>query len=261
MKKLNVFLISGFLSLSLIVISITLFAAQPVKNSSLSGGPLHHNTPNGSLNSTGVLLYDQIANGSGGIASQDFETSLDAFDCKAADDFIVPAGKVWSIDEVVIGFTYNGTLPTPSVNIHIQFFKDNAGVPGTLIHEFLDISVNSSSFLSNDAIPLPSPVVLDEGVKWVSVQMHYDFTGYGQTYWSGNTVQTGNLSKWINPGDGFGNGSNWINCTAIDGINDRQFAFWGVESEAVPFPLIGSILAFLGIGGASFFGLRKKRKN
>jgi hypothetical protein len=48
-----------------------------------------------------VTLYDQYDNIAGtGTSSQDFETSLDAYDDQTADDFVVPAGQNWQVNEV-----------------------------------------------------------------------------------------------------------------------------------------------------------------
>jgi hypothetical protein len=259
MKIMSGFLKIGILSLLAIVIPTAFVNAQPVSNTPLIGG-LHHNTFSGSLNAS-EELYVQVYPVSNNIASQDFEADLDDADCKAADDFIVPAGKTWSIDEVAIGFTYSGTFPTPTVNINVQFFNDNAGVPGTLIQEFVNLPINSSQLLATGSISLPTPVYLEEGVKWISIQFSYSYNSFGQSYLDCSSVQTGNASKWINPGNHFGRGTNWIN-SSIPSPSSVDFCFilYGTESKAVPFPLIGSILAFLGIGGASFFGLRKRRK-
>ena len=58
----------------------------------------------------GPVLYDQL-NGQtttnpADISSQDFETSLDAADSEAADDFVVPAGLTWSIDGIDVDGEY-----------------------------------------------------------------------------------------------------------------------------------------------------------
>ena len=57
-----------------------------------------------------VTLYDQLNNpGVVSTVSQDFEASLDAFDAFTADDFVVPAGQTWTINEVdAQGVYFNG---------------------------------------------------------------------------------------------------------------------------------------------------------
>src|SRR5687767_1351910 len=68
----------------------------------------------------GAVLVDQTTTQSGaGWASQDFEAAFNAYDCQGADDFTIPAGPNWSINEVVApGF--NQGVPVPAMNI--QFF-------------------------------------------------------------------------------------------------------------------------------------------
>ena len=246
--------------MALVCFSSVVIGAQPVKNSNLAPGSVHTIGHSSGLHTSSVLLYNQYNTYTVGIASQDFEAGYDMVDCKGADDFVVPAGKKWSIDEISIGATYGGTFPSPTVNFNVQFLEDNGGSPGALIEEFLNVSVNSTNFLSNGIIPLPSPVLLDEGTKWISVQFRYDFTGYGQSFWSGSSVQVTNDAMWINPAGGFGMGTGWISSQVISSnILDLQFALYGIESNTVPFPLLGSVIGFLVIGIASFFGLRRKK--
>jgi len=54
--------------------------------------------------STRAVLYDQMGNlgTDGGVSAQDFETSFDVYDAEGADDFTVPAGETWNVDNVAI---------------------------------------------------------------------------------------------------------------------------------------------------------------
>ncbi|MDA3927525.1 MAG: hypothetical protein PF541_01105 [Prolixibacteraceae bacterium] len=265
-NKFKITLAAGLLSLSLITFSANQLNAQsnPVKAASLSTLTQHSdNIPNGSLATSGVLLYSQFDNPAGnGAPAQNFETAFDVYDCDAADDIVVPAGKIWSIDEVEIAFS--GTLPTPNTNVTVRFHEDNSGVPGTVIEEFVGFNINSTNFFSNGTIPLPTPVVLTEGTKWVSFHVNMDNGTYGQLFWSNSTVQKNNLSCWINPGNGFGTGATtWTPVPTANvggGYPDLLFAVYGVEANTVPFSLFGTLFAFLGIAVLSFLGIRKKRK-
>src|SRR5438552_1615853 len=54
-----------------------------------------------------ALLYDQTDNpGANATVSQDFETANDAFDSQLADDFVVPPGQTWTVQQVVAGGVY-----------------------------------------------------------------------------------------------------------------------------------------------------------
>ena len=48
-----------------------------------------------------VVLYDQYDNDSlNATSSQNFEADFDAFDDETADDFIVPSGDTWTVNQV-----------------------------------------------------------------------------------------------------------------------------------------------------------------
>jgi hypothetical protein len=264
-NRFKIGIAAGLLSLSLITFSVNQLNAKPspVKAASLSGYSFSDNTPGGVLKAGSEVLYSQFDYDAGnGVPSQNFETAFDAYDCDAADDFTVPGGKIWTVDEIEVKYVYN-TLPSPT-NLTVRFYNDNAGRPGTLIKEFVGFDVPSATFLTY-VIPLPTTVILESGVKWVSFHANFDLSSYGQIFWSNRTEQSGYESCWINPGNGFALGATTWTPQRTAGVGggaspDLLFGIVGVESQAVPFPLIGSILAFLGIGGASFFGLRKRRK-
>jgi hypothetical protein len=83
-----------------------------------------------------VVLYDQYDNaGALAVSSQDYETAYDTIDSFVADDFVVPAGETWNIDEVdVQGFYFNGG---PSPSFHVYFYQDAGGLPGTNVYTAL----------------------------------------------------------------------------------------------------------------------------
>src|ERR1700730_17371084 len=71
-----------------------------------------------------VVLYDQYNNaGANATVSQDFEPANNAFDNQGADDFVVPAGQTWTINEVdVQGLYFNG--PGPAASFNVFFYQD-----------------------------------------------------------------------------------------------------------------------------------------
>src|SRR6476659_8244169 len=81
-----------------------------------------------------AVLYDQTADpGSFIIISQNFEASLDQYDSQGADDFTVPAGKIWSVTGInVLGgyFNFSGAASPGAESETVTFYKDNAGKPG-----------------------------------------------------------------------------------------------------------------------------------
>src|SRR5882672_7732725 len=63
-----------------------------------------------------VVLYDQYDNAAAtSTSSQNFEPANDPFDSFTADDFVVPSGETWNIEEVdVLGAYFNGLGPADS---------------------------------------------------------------------------------------------------------------------------------------------------
>ena len=159
-----------------------------------------------------VLLWDQTDNPAGGsIGSQDFEPAFDIFDDEAADDFVVPAGAFWSIDEAFISGGYNaGGGPAAAVNLY--FYSDSGGTPGGVVcgYPLLNPIDGGGSFL----ITLPRPCVLRAGTYWVSAQARQDFGTNGQWYRSTRSAQNGSESRWRNPGNGYGTG-----CTSFTPVS------------------------------------------
>ena len=98
-----------------------------------------------------VVLYDQYDNDPGtGTVSQDFETSLDAYDSQTADDFVVPSGQTWTINEVdVKGVYFNGPGPAASFNVYI--YQNSGSLPGAVVYSATGLAYTGSSRLRNNA--------------------------------------------------------------------------------------------------------------
>ncbi|NQV17444.1 MAG: hypothetical protein HQ534_02750, partial [Armatimonadetes bacterium] len=150
-------------------------------------------------------LWEQLANASaeGGISVQDFETAFDIYDAEGADEFIVPTGETWTINEVVVLGHYSAAGPCDLANV--RFYEDAAGMPGTLLFEYLDVAANPDVDGNLDCFISDTPFT--EGTYWVSVQGRLDFGTCGQWYWEKQAAPTiGYEFHWRNPGDGFGLG-------------------------------------------------------
>src|SRR5512147_1677477 len=87
----------------LVLGSFSVLHAGEISPSATRATPLHPN-----INPTlGFhLLYDQCSDsteyGDDIVSSQNFETFYDAFDDELADDFVVPAGEIWTINQIMI---------------------------------------------------------------------------------------------------------------------------------------------------------------
>ncbi|MBQ0958785.1 hypothetical protein KAK06_07420 [Ideonella sp. 4Y11] len=175
-----------------------------------------------------AVLYSQLANDAeNGYTSQDFEASFDAYDNRAADDFVVPAGAKWKVTDVFVAGQHFGVTPNSA---NVTFYKDKGGKPGKVVADF-PMSAISKDSAGSLTVSLPTSVTLKEGTYWVSVQAQMDFFVGGQWYWEATTMATGSEAAWQNPGDGFGSGcTKWGNlnsCLATGGTGDLMFELRG----------------------------------
>jgi hypothetical protein len=154
-----------------------------------------------------VVLYDQYDNiGTNSTSSQNFEASFDAYDDELADDFVVPSGQTWNINQLdAAGVYYNGAGPAASVNL--RFYDNASGLPGANIATRTNLAMTDTG--GSFVIPIPSAVVLGQGTYWVSVQANMDFSCCGQWGYTDRTVQSGSAAAWQNPGGGFGVCPSW----------------------------------------------------
>ncbi len=195
------------------------------------------------------LLFQQDV-GTAGWASQEFEEANEQYTCQSADDFDVIMGP-WTIEAVSVFGSYSaaGNLEF----VHIYFYENNAGIPGDLIKEFLNVPCVSDTKSGYVYADLPENVVLDNGKYWVSVVAKMDFTPYGQWYWWNATTNNGLMWKWRNPNGGFGHGSNWIDSQTVFGVgagNDLSLSLFG----AAPNLILARCINFYGQSGHYYLG-------
>jgi hypothetical protein len=165
------------------------------------------------------VLYDQNDSDDGiGIVSQNFESSFDAYDTQAADDFSVPSGDVWRVREVdVTGVYFNGSGPARTVTI--AFYRNDPATnrPGRLLREYDNLKITSDDE-GSFVILLPRGVGLHHGKHWMAVSANMDFASGGEWGWENRAWTNGLGALWRNPGNGF-----------ATGCSD-----WGVETSCVP---------------------------
>lgn len=195
---------------------------------------LHKNAltqvPAAPRNDAPTVLYDQTGIWSGiGIVTQNFETAFDAYDCEAADDFVVPRGARWRVKGLyVMGTHFDGIGPADSENV--VFYKNDHGRPGSVIVAFNGIvSPDNDGLLTID---LGKGVGLKHGHYWVSVQANENFEDSGQFGWLAFDSEVfNNPGQWRNPNDGFATGcSEWgsaKDCTQQEMLGDFKFALSG----------------------------------
>jgi len=194
------------------------------------------------------VLWDHSDNASNtDIVSQDFiDVIFDTFDARAADDFLVPDGFLWSVETVKVVGIFDVT-PDPVQSLDVVFFRDEGGFPGEIVggcnfNNILPEDINDPSFIIN----LPTRCILTPGTYWMSVRANMLFIPEGQWFWNENTVQTLSPFVWENPGNGFGTGCLTFSyaqaeCDAF--FPDLTFQLIG---EKQPFPQVPT-LGTLGI--------------
>lgn len=176
-------------------------------------------------------LYYQSPFLTNNITSQQFDAANSQYTANAADDFKVPANKIWNITAVNV----NGTLPSTTypTTYNVTFYSNSGtNFPGSVIRtETVTLAAGSAS----PSLPLATALSLTEGTYWVSVQAVMDL-GNGQWFWNTyNDPDTLNQPfAWKNPGGGFGSSctTNWnTGSICIAGqLKDLQFSLDGTES-------------------------------
>jgi len=186
-----------------------------------------------------VVLYDQYNNQANfDVTSQDFEPSNDPLDSFAADDFVVPGGQTWTIQQVDVDGEYNSGAG-PAASFHAHFYANvGAELPGALIGDALASSYTGSN--GDASITLSTPVTLGAGTYWVSVQARQDFTPFGQWLWQNRSVQSNASAAWQNPGGGFDVGcTTWgrkLTCIPSQVGPDQTFRLSGIIPPPPPSP-------------------------
>ena len=180
-----------------------------------------------------VFLYDQTDSPSGAnITSQDFEPGFDLFDAQAADDFVVPSGVFWSVEEVFIPGTYTGG---PAAAVNLTFYADGGGGPLGVVCDYpLQTPLDGDgAFL----FVLANPCALREGTYWLVVQARQDSNPNGQWFWNTRSTQSNFAAQWRNPLNGFATGcvnfTPMQSCVAGSGV-DLLFWLAGTPGGVVP---------------------------
>lgn len=199
-----------------------------------------------------AVLWDQplSATNTGAYANQEFGGALIAYDCFAADDFVVPAGG-WSIDAIFVpnGGWNGATSITCASMLHFEIWADAAGLPagypgsGTPVWSLavaptdsqITISTGPGGIPADVLASLTAPALIAPGTYWFVFYATADFTACGQFGRQPSDNTNGYGAQWINPGGGFGNGTTWQAWTIL-GMTQTDTAF-RLEGAAVPVEL------------------------
>ena len=137
-----------------------------------------------------MILHNQANNqASTATNSQNYEPGNDTLDDQAADDFVVPEGETWTIQQVFAGGNYDSGTGV-DIYMNVFFYSDSGTLPGPAVGSFLNV-VPIDAPAGVFTINLPSGgQVLGPGTYWVSVQANMDFTVGGQWFWRNRLVQS-----------------------------------------------------------------------
>jgi hypothetical protein len=166
------------------------------------GSAVTNRAPGAEQNSPRVAiptLYNQNSLPNGvAVESQNFEPLYYVYTSQGADDFVVPAGHTWTVQEVdITAIEYIG----PAIAAGIEFYADSgSGSPGSPVSIQTAKVKDVSGAIS---ILLPAPVTLGAGAYWVSVYADQDYEFHSQFFWETRTAQKHNGAMWRNPADGF----------------------------------------------------------
>jgi hypothetical protein len=151
-----------------------------------------------------AVLHDQL--GPGGqinqVNSQNFEPTLNAYDDFGADDFVVPAGQVWNVDQVEVRGSKSGD---EAATANVFFFADAGTIPGAQIFSQSNIPRGSGQTYPDLDLAV-SPPILTAGRYWISVQANLAFMGGNDWWWEDYSPQFGQPAAFKQPGDGFADG-------------------------------------------------------
>ncbi|HEY0070832.1 MAG TPA: hypothetical protein VGE04_12775, partial [Chloroflexia bacterium] len=182
------------------------------------------------------VLHDQLSNFEGTVVS--FENGT-TFSSQAADDFVVPAGKTWTLAQVdVTGFPVTTTIQPTSFNVFL--YNDSSTLPGSLAASYSNLSYVFDTTNGEYSIAVP-PTSLGTGTYWVSVQADTTVEGNRWTWTARLVPAVNNGAAWRNPGNGFSSGcTDWgrkTTClTQSSSGPDQTFRLHGVEEISTATP-------------------------
>jgi len=144
-----------------------------------------------------IPFWDQTDNESAGnaVPSQYFPDPKLQAGGFAADDFVVPTGQTWQVDQILIPGIYADN-DEQAPNFDLKIYADAAGMPGTLV---VSATVYPTSDISGEVtLDLAPPLSLSPGTYWLSVNANALF-GASQTqwFWRTRTIQTGSPYHWM----------------------------------------------------------------
>jgi len=178
----------------------------------------------------GALLWDNfLIEAASGIVSCEWGgLPVGANQTLCADDFVVPPGESWTIDEIAAtGFYTAGEADVWGV----QFFADAGGAPGVLL---ATVTVPLTVGVTDPAGLLSTPVVLGSGTFWIAIYSIFNTSAdIGTHRWNWLATDDGLLSEpYLTDNAGWFGGLPWTSFTdlGIGQFNGHMFQLYGTST-------------------------------
>ena len=190
--------------------------------------------------STITLVSQLLDNASPiGIGSQRFpDLGITVF---SADDFTVPAGQNWRIQEISTRGS-KGTDPINQIMVRIWTANATTGLPDGIFHEETLTAVNGQDD-PHLTLSLSAPLAIPAGTYWLSVVTILPSNGgRGSWFWRRTTNGTGDEFHFRDPNDFFGLGAtNWTPGTTVDNRGGKQLIFNIAGTNDLIAPTVSSV--------------------
>jgi hypothetical protein len=220
-----------------------------------------------------TILWNQSSATTNGVASQEFEAAQATYTIFAADDFTNAAP--WKIGTIhVMGVVTTATGLNNASALQWAIYADNGGVPAgypgggdapvwSISLPPTDAQVTLSDSNTDVTLNLTTPVNLPPGTYWLVFYPTMNFGTFGQWYWATSTTTNGAIAQMINPGNGFGYGTDWASIQVFTIYTDHDLAFRldGQANAAAGIPTLGQwgmIFFVLLLAAVSLVILRRK---
>ncbi|HUU01148.1 MAG TPA: hypothetical protein VM425_06915 [Myxococcota bacterium] len=177
------------------------------------------------------LVNQPIGAAGNGLVSQELATQT-TYNAFMADDFTLTAATDISMMKFT-GFLQNGLVYADASALHFGIYADNGGLPGGV--PTIDSPVWGLSVAPTDAqltivgidvvVNLTTPATLPAGTYWISFWVTTGTDDFH--YWGMADTVNGAEAMLVNPGEGFGIGTDWVTMTSISVTeHDTAFGLW-----------------------------------
>ena len=151
----------GLVTLSLLLLFHVLRAALPASAKSPAQGPTQTSATTLAVPSGTITLWDETGTPTGfKTNSQNYEPANDVFDDELADDFFVPAGQTWTIQQVNVAGGYFTGNTGPATSVNVTFYFNSSTLPGAAVPGGTFQNIAMVDTAGSFAITLPSSFVV-----------------------------------------------------------------------------------------------------